>query len=124
MKGIKNSISKESFNRSTLRGIIRKGFITKADFDKTKLTEHTKQVASGLSADLFFVRDKNLCFGLDTKNKVIYKVADCALAQYADYVIKQNKDWSVENIDNVHPADLRSRGLAVEKVAESAGFTL
>ena len=31
MKGIKQEITKASFNKSTLKGVIRKGFITRGD---------------------------------------------------------------------------------------------
>ena len=128
MKGIKNSITKESFSKSTLKGIIRKGFITDKDLDNTSLTQHTKSIIthyldSGLSFDLYFVRDKQVLFILDNKNKVVY---DCqsSLGQYLDYFVSKNQDYKVEKLDNVHPLDLRKRGLSVEKIANQSGFTL
>ena len=123
MKGIKNSITKESFSKSTLKGIIRKGFITKSDLDKTSLTEHTKKAVENIDCDLLFVRDKQCLFCLDNKNKIVY---DCqsSLGGYLDYFVSKNNNYKVEKIDNVHPLDLRKRGLSVEKIASDNNFTL
>lgn len=125
MKGIRQAITKDSFKKSTLAGVIRKGFVSGADIDSTKLTDKTKQAIAGLSgADLFFVRDKWLCFAMDTKNKVLFCPSDCGLADYAKYFIDKNPDYKVQDIGQVHPADIHARGLAVDKVAQSKGFVL
>ncbi len=124
MKGIKQEITKASFSKSTLKGVIRKGFISKADLDKTNLTDYTKDKIKGVSFDLCFVRDKNLCFMLNTKTKTIYNCKDCKLNGYFDYFASQNKDWKIEHLENIHPDNLHSRGLGVEKTASQNGFTL
>ena len=124
MKGIKQEITKASFNKSTLKGVIRKGFITKVDFEKTSLSDYTKKAVESVDFDLCFIRDKNLCFLLNTKSKVIYNCIDCRLNQYFDYFVKQNHDWKVVELENIHPANLFSRGLSVEKIASNNNFTL
>ena len=124
MKGIKQEITKESFNKSTLRGIIRKGFITKGDLDKTSITEFTKSKIKDLDFDLCFVRDKNLCFLLNTKSKTIYNCLDCKLTGYFDYFKKQNLDWQVVDLESIHPDNLHSRGLGIDKIASDNNFTL
>lgn len=129
MKGIKNAITSASFNKSTLRGVIRKGFITDNDLDNTSLTQHTKSAIahyldSGLCFDLYFVRDKQVVFILDNKNKIVY---DCqsSLSAYFDYFVEKNKNtYTVEKLDNIHPLDLRKRGLSVEKLASQNNFVL
>lgn len=123
MKGIKNSITKESFSKSTLKGIIRKGFITSNDLENTSLTEHTKKAISNIKYNLLFVRDKQVLFLLDNENKVVY---DCqsTLPQYLDYFISKNNDYKVEKLENIMPHDLRKRGLSVEKIASNNNFTL
>lgn len=124
MKGIKQDITKASFAKSTLKGCIRKGFITSADIEKTKLTSYTIEKIKQVDFDLLFVRDKQVCFLLDSKNKIVYNCKDCTLTGYVDYFISKNNDYKVIDLQDVHPADLRARGLAVDKIAESKGFTL
>ena len=123
MKGIKNSISKESFSKSTLRGVIRKGFITKADLENTSLTDYTKKSIESINYNLLFVRDKQVLFLLNNKDKIVY---DCqsSLPQYLEYFMEKNKDYTKQVLENVHPADLRKRGLSVEKIASDNNFTL
>ena len=123
MKGVKNSITKESFSKSTLRGVIRKGFITKADLENTSLTDYTKKAIESVDFNLLFIRDKQCLFLLDNKNKVVY---DCqsTLPQYLDYFMEKNTDYQKQVLENIHPADLRKRGLSVEKVASENNFTL
>lgn len=124
-RGIKKEIDGSSFARSTLSGIIRKGFVRVDELDKTKLMDLTRQVAGKLTVDLLFVRDKWLCFGLDTKTKTIYKINDCQLRQYVDYFIIKNNDWSVVEVDEkTHPADIHARTSGVSKVAVDNGFIL
>ena len=132
MKGIKKAIDKTSFNKSTLKGFIRKGFVGIVDFDKTKLTDYTKSKLTDFiksqdekkkTVDLFFVRDKQVVFCLDTKSKIVY---DCqsTLGAYFDYFVKQNSDYKIEKLENIHPTDLRARGLSVDKLANESGFCL
>lgn len=132
MKGIKQDINKTSFSKSTLNGIIRKGFISINDLDKTKLLDYTKSVINQVvdnnkldcKSVLLFIRDKNLCFILDNKNKVIYRAADCNLQGYYDYFINKNVDYKSVDIEKAHPDNIRARGLSVEKIASNNGFTL
>ena len=131
MKGIKNAIDKSSFSKSTLGGIIRKGFIGINDLDKTKLLDYTKSVINQVvdnnkidnKSVLLFIRDKNFCFLLDNKNKVIYRAVDCNVSGYYDYFISKNPDYKSVDIEKAHPDNIRARGLSVDKIASNNNFT-
>ena len=91
MKGIRQEYSAKSFNKSTLNGFIRKGFISGQDIDKTRITEYTKNKIAQVDFDLLFIRDKQVCFLLDNKNKIVYNCVDCTLQGYFDYFVSKNK---------------------------------
>lgn len=123
MKGIKKPVEASSFSRSTLRGVIRKGFISASDIEKTSLPQYTrdeiKQYLTNKS--LLFIRDKQ-CLFIINEGEVLF-ASDISLPQYIEYFKSKNpqykyieKQWT--------PSDLRSRGLAVEKIAEQNGFSL
>lgn len=123
MKGAKKPIEASSFSRSTLRGVIRKGFISPDDVEKTNLPQYTRdEIKQYLTKDsLLFVRDKQ-CLFIINKEEVVF-ASDVSLPQYIEYFKSKNpqykyieKQWT--------PSDLRSRGLAVEKMAEQNGFSL
>lgn len=123
MKGTKKPIEASSFSRSTLRGVIRKGFIAPGDIEKTNLPQYTRdEIKQYLTEDsLLFVRDKQ-CLFIINKEEVVF-ASDVSLPQYIEYFRSKNpqykyieKQWT--------PSDLRSRGLAVEKIAEQNGFSL
>lgn len=129
MKGIKNTISKESFNKSTLKGFIRKGFIDYKDINKTLLTDYTKNKINestdfNKESVLYFVRDKNLCFIIDSQNKQVFNIVDCKLSQYFDYFISKNKDYKVVNLNNYLPDNIHARGLGIDKIASQNNFSL
>lgn len=122
-RGQKNIIDKASFNRSTLRGVIRKGFIAPSDIEKTSLPQYTRdEIKQYLTKEaLLFVRDKQ-CLFIIAGDKVYFS-GDSNLLQYIEYFKSKNpqylyieKQWT--------PSDLRTRGLAVEKIAEQNGFSL
>ena len=122
-RGQKNNIDKSSFSMSTLKGVIRKGFISPSDIEKTSLPQYTRdEIKQYLDeGSLLFVRDKQ-CLFVITGDKVFY-ASDISLPQYIDYFMSKNpqykyieKQWT--------PSDLRKRGLAVEKIAEQNGFSL
>ena len=123
MKGAKKPIEASSFSRSTLRGVIRKGFISPSDIEKTNLPQYTRdEIKQYLDeASILFVRDKQ-CLFVITGEKVYFS-GDTNLPQYIEHFKSKNsqykyieKQWT--------PSDLRSRGLAVEKIAEQKGFSL
>jgi len=122
-RGLKNSIDKSSFSMSTLRGVIRKGFISPADIEKTSLPQYTRDEIKQYLNDksILFVRDKQ-CLFIISGDEVFY-ASDISLPQYIEYFKSKNpqykyieKQWT--------PSDLRKRGLAVEKIAEQNGFSL
>lgn len=122
-KGIKKQIEASSFSRSTLRGVIRKGFISPSDIEKTNLPQYTRdEIAQYLNeASVLFVRDKQ-CLFIVNKKQVFFS-SDSNLPQYIEYF--KNKNPQYEYIEKQWtPSDLRSRGLAVEKIAEQNGFSL
>ena len=123
MKGAKKQIEASSFSRSTLRGVIRKGFISPSDIEKTNLPQYTRdEIKQYLTKkSLLFVRDKQ-CLFIINEGEVLF-ASDISLPQYIEYFKSKNpqykyieKQWT--------PSDLRSRGLAVEKIAEQNGFSL
>ena len=77
MKGTKQEYSAKSFSKSTLQGVIRKGFITIEDINKTSLTDYSKARIKEVidwqekeekhNIDLMFIRDKQICFLIDKK---------------------------------------------------------
>lgn len=134
MKGIKQEYSAKSFSKSTLQGVIRKGFISMEDIDKTSLTEYSKARIKEVidwqekeekhNIDLLFIRDKQVCFLIDSKDKIVFNCIDCTLQGYYNYFINKNNDYKVQDLPNMHPDNLRARGLSVEKIASDKGFTL
>ena len=122
-RGQKNTINKSSFSTSTLRGVIRKGFIAPSDIEKTSLPQYTRdEIKQYLKKEsILFVRDKQ-CLFIISGDEVFY-ASDISLPQYIEYFKSKNpqykyieKQWT--------PSDLRKRGLAVEKIAEQNGFSL
>lgn len=123
MRGQKNTISKASFNRSTLKGVIRKGFISPNDIEKTNLPQYTRdEIKQYLKKEsLLFVRDKQCLFIISGSE--VYFSGDSNLLQYIEYFKSKNPQYSyIEK--QWTPSDLRARGLAVEKIAEQNGFSL
>ena len=122
-RGQKNTINKSSFSMSTLRGVIRKGFISPSDIEKTSLPQYTREAIKQYlkEGSILFVRDKQ-CLFIISGDEVFY-ASDISLPQYIEYFKSKNpqykyieKQWT--------PSDLRKRGLAVEKIAEQNGFSL
>ena len=123
MKGTKKPIEASSFSRSTLRGVIRKGFVSPSDIEKTNLPQYTRdEIKQYLTKEsVLFVRDKQ-CLFIISGDKVYFS-SDTNLPQYIEYF--KNKNAQYEYIEKQWtPSDLRSRGLAVEKIAEQNGFSL
>lgn len=122
-RGQKNNMDKSSFSMSTLKGVIRKGFISPADIEKTSLPQYTRdEIKQYLKKEsLIFVRDKQ-CLFIISGGRVFY-ASDISLPQYIEYFRSKNPQY--EYIEKQWtPGDLRKRGLAVEKIAEQAGFSL
>ena len=122
-KGIKKSIEAGSFSRSTLRGVIRKGFISPEDIEKTSLPQYTRdEIQKYLTKkSLLFVRDKQ-CLFIINEGGVVF-AGDVSLPQYIEYFKSKNPQYKYTEAQWT-PSDLRSRGLAVEKIAEQNGFSL
>lgn len=116
-------MNKKQFTKSTLRGVIRKGFISPSEIEKTKLPQFTRdEIKKYLQEDsLLFVRDKQ-CLLIINGSEVVFS-ENTNLAQYIEYFREKNPQFEYTGA-NWTPEDLRARGLKVEKIAENYGFSL